>query len=243
MMPLEPNVTWLYITLIIATGYYIRGIAGYGSGPLAIPGLALFLPLEVVVPMVGALDLLAAIVHGTHHHKQVQWKELARILPLSTLGMLLGMYLFTQLDREGLKFYLGLFVILYALYAILPLPQMQGTRWWSFPLVSTGGLVDTLFGTGGPFYVIYLRLSQLSKSEFVATLAMGLMFSTGLRLTGYTIAGFYTTQILAMIGLALPLVIAGMYLGMHTHNRLSAQQFAYIISALLIAAGIILIGR
>lgn len=242
-MPAEPLSHYLLVFAILLVSYYIRGIAGYGSGLLAIPTLALFLPLEVVVPYVGALDYLASLGHGIHHRRSVQWRELAVILPVSVVGMGLALYLFTTTDWEALKGWLGGFVILYAIYSLLPLPQMKGSRLWALPFAAIGGAVDTLFGTGGPFYVIYLCLRQLDQTRFVATIAMAFMIATGIRLLGYGIAGFYNLQILMMVIASLPLVMLGMHLGMRTHSTLSARQFSWVIAALLVLAGLALLLR
>jgi uncharacterized membrane protein YfcA len=234
---------YLLVGAILLVSYYIRGIAGYGSGLLAIPMLALFLPLELVVPYVGALDYLASLGHGLHYRRSVHWKEIVVILPVAVLGMGFALYLFTNTDREALKVWLGGFIILYAIYSLLPAPQMKGSRLWVLPFAATGGVVDTLFGTGGPFYVIYLRMRQLGKTPFVATIAMAFMINTGIRLLGYLLVGFYSLKILLMILASLPLVFVGMRLGMHTHNRLSAQQFTWVIAGLLILAGLALLLR
>jgi len=234
---------YLLIAAILLVSYFIRGNAGYGSGLLAIPTLALFLPLEVVVPYVGVLDFLASLGHGLHYRRSVHWKEIAVILPVAVLGMGFALYLFTNLDRESLKVWLGGFIILYAIYSLLPAPQLQGSRLWVMPFAATGGVVDALFGTGGPFYVIYLRMRQLGKTAFVATIAMAFMINTGIRLLGYLLVGFYSLKILFMILASLPLVFVGMRLGMHTHKRLSTQQFSWVISALLVVAGLALLLR
>ncbi|MBD3670033.1 MAG: sulfite exporter TauE/SafE family protein [Gammaproteobacteria bacterium] len=242
-MPGDQVLTYFLIFAILLGAYYIRGIAGYGSGLIAIPTLALFMPLEFVVPYVGALDYLAALGHGLHHRRSVQWKEIALIIPLSALGMLFAMFLFIQADREALKIWLGGFVILYALYSLLPLPQFKGSRIWALPFTTTGGVVDTLFGTGGPFYVIYLRLRQLDPTSFVATIAMAFMIATGIRLGGYAVAGFYELKTVLLVIASLPLVMLGMHLGMRTHSRLSARQFSAIIAVLLLTAGASLIAQ
>lgn len=236
---------WYYVFIgaVLLLSYYVRGIAGYGSGLLAIPLLALVLPLDIVVPYVGALDYLASLGHGLHHRRSVQWREIATILPISILGMGLALYLYTSMDREALKPWLGGFVILYAVYSLLPVPQVRTGRWMVLPFASIGGVVDTFFGTGGPFYVIYLRLRQLTKTPFVATIAMAFMITTAIRLLGYLAAGFYNWNILWMILASLPLVFIGMRLGMRTHNRLSYQHFTLIIAALLILAGVALLAH
>lgn len=240
-MAVEEPGLYLLIGSILLVSYFIRGIAGYGSGLLAIPLLALFLPLELVVPYVGFLDFLASLGHGLHYRRSVHWKEITVILPVAVAGMSFALYLFTNMDRESLKVWLGGFIILYAIYSILPAPQLKGPRLWVIPFATTGGIVDTLFGTGGPFYVIYLRMRQLDKTAFVATIAMAFMINTGIRLLGYLFVGLYSLKILLMILASLPVVFIGMRLGMRTHNRLSAQQFSQVIATLLVLAGLALL--
>ena len=63
------------------------------------------------------------------------------------------------------------FVITYAIYQLLPLPALGGSRLLAILCGCLGGLVGTLFGTGGPFYVMYLKLRDLDKSVFRATFA------------------------------------------------------------------------
>ena len=55
---------------------------------------------------------------------------------------------------------LGAFVIVYAVYQVLPLPALRGSRLFAIACGLLGGLVGTLFGSGGPFYVIYLNLRK-----------------------------------------------------------------------------------
>jgi len=45
-----------------------------------------------------------------------------------------------------------------------------------------GGLLGTLFGTGGPFYAINLNLRGLARSAFRATFALNFLIDGGVRL-------------------------------------------------------------
>mgnify|MGYP001619021539 FL=1 len=46
---------------ILLLAYFIRGISGFGSGLIAVPLLAHFLPLQFVVPLVLVLDFSASL--------------------------------------------------------------------------------------------------------------------------------------------------------------------------------------
>ena len=235
---------WGLLVLIIAGAYFVRGIAGFGSGLIAIPLLAQFLPLTVVVPMVGLLDYIASSGHGMKHRQAIAWREILPLLPFTLLGVLSALYLFHTLDAELLRIALGIFILLYALYTLSGLmPERQGTRLWALPAGGFGGLIGTLFGTGGPFYVIYLRLHHLDKTAFRATIAMVFLIDGSSRILGYFASGFYHAQTILLVALALPTMVLAMYLGGHVHTNLSQLAFQRGIGVLLLGSGVALLLR
>ncbi len=221
---------------VLVAAYVVRGIAGFGSALVAVPLLAMLLPLHVVVPMIVLLDNLGSLSHslrGLHH---VQWRELW-LLPFTISGIGTALYLLRTLDPEVLRTALGGFIVAYAVYSLLPLPQLSGPRLWAVPLGFLAGLVGTLFGTGGPFTVIYLRLRQLGKEAFRGTVATIFLIDGGTRLLGFAASGYFQRETLPLIAAALPLMAVGLYLGGHIHVRLSQQAFVRIISVILLISG------
>jgi len=100
--------------------------------------------------------------------------------------------------------------------SLLPLPDPRGSRKWAILAGTAGGMVGALFGTGGPFYIVYLKMRQLDKGALRATIAMVFLFDGGLRITGYAI-------------------------NHHLHIKMNERQFSKIISLLLLLSGIMLI--
>lgn len=226
-----------YAAAVLLGAYFVRGIAGFGSGLVAIPLLALVWPLHAVVPMVSSLDYMASLTHGTRGRKAVAWREIGPLLPFTLMGVGTALYLFKTLDAELMAKALGVFVIGYAVYALTAVRPPAGSRLWAAPAGSLGGLVGTLFGTGGPFYVIYLNLRQLDKSAFRATVATIFIIDGGLRLVGYFGSGFYTRELLMGIGAGIPLLAVGLYAGGHIHTTITQQGFVRLVSLLLLVSG------
>ncbi|MCW8918814.1 MAG: sulfite exporter TauE/SafE family protein [Gammaproteobacteria bacterium] len=234
----------LLAALLIFGAYLMRGIAGFGSGLIAIPLLALMLPLTIVVPMVGLLDYLASTTHGVRHRQSIQWRELLPLLPFTFTGVLTALYLFQTLEGELLRSALGGFIVLYAFYSLLSAgPATHGSRLWAAPAGALGGLIGTLFGTGGPFYVIYLRLRQLDKGAFRATAATIFLIDGSSRIVGYFFSGFYQLDTMLLLAAALPVMVVGMYLGGHIHTTLSQRAFQQAIGVLLLGSGLALLLR
>jgi uncharacterized membrane protein YfcA len=233
---------WLFPAGVILLAYTVRGIAGFGSALVAVPLLVLILPLPLVVPVIALLDYLGSATHGLRHREAIQWRSLLPLLPFTLIGVLLALYLFKTFDASLLTRALGGFVLVYALYSLFsPVPQRRGSLAWALPGGFLGGLIGTLFGTGGPFYVIYLQMQKLDKTAFRASIAAILLLDGGLRLAGYALGGFYDGHSLGLALAALPLMMLGMYLGGHIHLRLSPRRFRQAIALLLLVSGSVLL--
>lgn len=230
------------LSAILIAAYVFRGITGFGSGLIAIPLLALVLPLTFVVPLVSFLDTFASLVHGWRHRRHTAWRELLPVLPAMMLGVALALYMLKHVDIALLVHALGVFILLFALYNLIgPEFHRHCSRKWAVLAGSIGGVVSTLFGTGGPLYVIYYQLRGLPKSIFRSTVATTFLIEGGIRLSGYAVAGFYTRDILYWIAVSLPLVALGLYIGGHIHTSISQRQFQRAIGILLIVSGVALL--
>ncbi len=220
----------LITAVVIAVAYLVRGVAGFGSGLIAIPFLALMLPLTAVVPLVVFLDYLASASHGVKNRNDIQWREILPLLPFALLGVLTALYLFKTVDTGLLSKGLGGFIVIYAVYSLLAKDtQGVGSQTWAIPAGGFGGLIGTLFGTGGPFYVVFLKHRGLSKTQFRATFATIFLLDGAGRLTGYIYSGFYTLDLLLIVAACLPIMLAGLYVGGHIHTTLSQKAFQTVI--------------
>jgi len=229
--------TWFQTGLILFVAYLVRGIAGFGSGLIAIPLLAISYPLTLVVPLVVLLDYLGSAAQGIRRREAIAWNELVVLLPFTLIGCALALYLFNSIDPDRLKRALGLFVIVFAVYQILPLPPLRGSRLWSLPAGLFGGLIGTLFGTGGPFYMIYLTLRGLDKSATRASFATYFFIDGSIRLLGFMLVGLLALEHISTFIRWLPAAAIGLWIGGHVHTGLSNTTFKYFISLLLIFSG------
>lgn len=234
----------LATSAILLAAYIFRGITGFGSGLIAIPLLALFMPLTFVVPYISFVDVTASLVHGWRHRRHTAWREVLTVLPFTVLGVALALYLLKSLDTSILTNALGVFVLLFAVYSLVgPTLKRQCSARWSVAAGSLGGIVGTLFGTGGPLYVIYYQLRGLPKSIFRSTIATVFLIEGSIRLGGYAVAGLYNREVLLWITVSLPLMAIGLYIGGHIHTTITQRQFQRAIGILLIISGIALLAK
>lgn len=231
------------ITLLVA--YIIRGATGFGSALIAVPVLALFLPLQFVVPLILVLDFTSSVVLSRHSRDDINWRELFTILPFCVFGIMIGGVLLINLPKEPLLLGLAGFVIFFGIRNVFKLGSTERmSRWWACPLGLTGGTVGALFGTGGPPCMIYLSRRLPNKAQIRATFSSLFMIDSALRVVVFLSLGlFFQDTMLYAILASLPIMALGLVLGHKIHQSLSDSQLIQVIGILLLLSGIALIGK
>jgi len=231
--------------VILLAAYFIRGITGFGSGLIAVPLLALFLPLQFVVPLILLLDFTASIIIGGLTLRRVQWSEVGVLIPFGLVGVAIGTSLLVNLPKTPMLVTLAIFVLVFALRSLMNLQASKPiSRWWAIPASLTGGTVGGLFGTGGPPYIIYLAHRVPHKSDLRATLSV-LFFTEGLaRIVSFLLAGLLmTADVWFAYFAALPVVLAALYAGGHVHVGLSQDRMTRLVGLLLLVSGLSLLTK
>ena len=233
---------WQYAaaTAIVVLAYFIRGIAGFGSGLIAVPLLALFLPLTFVVPLILLLDLTASLVMGGLDLQRVQWREVGMLIPFSLIGVIVGTQLLVNLPLTPMLLILAAFILVFAIRSLLNLKgEKPVSAWWAIPASFTGGTVGGLFGTGGPPYVIYLNHRIQNKTLLRATFSALFFIEGAVRIATFFIAGLLMAQTVWWNALfALPLMLGALWLGGHVHTGLTQAHMTRLIGVLLLLASV-----
>lgn len=231
----------VFSIVIIFIAYTIKGLSGFGSGLVAIPLLAFMFPLDFIVPALAMLSYVGTIIQSYSLRKHAVWRDIWPLLPFSLLGISVAIWLLVSVDAKILTMALGVFVLMYSIYSLSSSEQSSGGRVWAIAAGSFGGLVGALFSTGGPFYVLYLKMRGLEKSAFRATIASIFLMDGGARMVGYASTGLFTTQVFALIIILLPVLLIAMYVGNHLHVKIDQKRFNQVLSILLMISGLMLI--
>lgn len=228
---------------ILLAAYFIRGITGFGSGLIAVPLLALYQPLQFVVPLILLLDFTASIVIGGFNFRRVRWNELGLLIPFGVVGVILGTTLLVKLPPEPMLIALAAFVFIFAVRSVLNIHgENPASRGWAVPAALTGGTVGALFGTGGPPYVIYLSHRIRDKSDLRATFS-ALFFTEGItRIASFVVAGLLlSAKAWIAYFAALPVMLGALYLGGRVHVGLSPVRMARLVGVLLLVSSLSLL--
>ena len=237
LLPLTINELVLCI-VIIFVAYVIKGLSGFGSGLVAIPLLAFFLPLPFIVPVLALVSYTGTVYQSFTYRSDVVWRDLWPLLPFSLSGITIALWLLVNTDVTVLTLTLGIFIFCYAVYSLLPHEIKSGSRWWAVAAGSSAGLIGALFGTGGPFYVLYLKMRQVTKQQFRATITMIFLVDGGARMSGYFYTDLFTQKTVMLSLVLLPVLFVAMYVGQHLHIKINDHRFNQVVSVLLLVSGL-----
>ena len=231
------SLAWVFVAVTFA--YVVFAVAGFGTALVAAPLVAQVLTVAQVVPVLAALDLVAALRSLRQRGGHLAWGELRRLLPAMALGIAIGTYGLIHLPEGLLQGALGLFAAYQGLRGWLLNPSRNGlSARWGALFGFCGGIFGALFGSGGFLYAIYLGRRLESPAVIRATQALLISCSTFCRTLGFTALGLFTLGGLWQLVVALvPAMVLGMILGRRLGERLPAARFRQLVNGLLVLSG------
>lgn len=241
-LPIE---TFAIAALIAGCAYVVFGLTGFGSTVIAVPLLALVLPLKFAVPLMMLLDLAITFMLGARLRKGVRVDEVVWLVPFIFAGLIAGVTLLVQVPEAPLLLGLGAFVLVYAAYGLMRrgAPVFLG-RIWSAPIGLIGGSLSALFGTGGVLFAMYFTGRIRDKDELRATNASMIMFSALVRVMLFGVSGLLTQDgLLVCAAFLVPAVLCGFYVGNRLHAVIPAASVVRAVYVVLVVAGVSLLVR
>ena len=233
------------LAAIAFLGALIFGITGFGAALVTIPLATHFVPLPFALALFAICDLAAALRIGLENPKNAVRSEWHRLVPMILVGTALGVTLLVNLPRKTAMMALGVFILLFALYSLYPKKsQKLVAGGWAWLAGLAGGITSTLFGAGGPPYVIYLSHRGLTKEQFRATLGFTTMTSISLRVAAFLITGLLLNKdvwITAVFGV--PAILLGISAAQRIYMKISREALFKAVAVMLLASGSSLIWR
>lgn len=233
------------LLIIVFFSNLVEACAGFGATILALIFGAQFFPIEELIPILVPLNLLLSLGIVIRYFGDVDRKVLlTRILPLTGIGMPIGIAIFQNAPSKILKATFGVIVVLLGLFELSRAALRKQSResrplplWQAALFLVGGGIMQGLYASGGPFVVYFASREIREKTKFRTTLALlwlilNLVLTASLALSGKMT--YYTLQFSLYL---LPSVLLGAFVGIQVHNRVSETLFRKLVYGLLIIAG------
>jgi hypothetical protein len=225
-------------------GAIVVGLTGFGSALITIPLATYVVPLPFALGLYALVDLSSAAAIGFENPKNAVREEWKRLVPMILVGTVVGVTLLVNLPRQAALLLLGLFIVSYAVYALTRPGQRVISQHWAWLAGFGGGITSTVFGAGGPPYVIYLSHRGLSKEAFRATMGLTILTSISLRVVAFLITGILLdVHVWGTAALAIPAALAGVYVARKVYFAVSRDVLMKAVACVLLVSGTSLVIR
>jgi uncharacterized membrane protein YfcA len=232
----------LPLLAVVFLATLIRSAFGFGEALIAVPLLALFLPVEVAAPLAVLVSITVAAVILVQDWRKVHARS-AWWLVLSTLfGIPLGLLLLKTASEQVVKAILAAVIIAFSLYSLLGRMELElkSDRWaWVFGFVA--GILGGAYGMNGPPLVVYGALRRWSPEHFRATLQGYFLPASVIGMAGYWLFGLWVPIVTHYYLLSLPVALAAIFLGRWINQRMKAHTFIRYVHIGLLGVGTLLV--
>jgi uncharacterized membrane protein YfcA len=228
-----------WLAAIAFCGSVVFGVTGFGAALVSMPLATHLVPLGFALALYALADIANSFSVGLEKPRNAVRAEYLRLAPMILAGTAAGVTLLVNLPRAAGMLLLGSFVIAYAIYALFPHEYRQPlSRNWAWLAGFAGGVTSSLFGAGGPPYVIYLSQRGLSREEFRATLGLVTMTSISLRVVAFFFSGLLLDpDVWRSALIVVPAALAGIAVGRRIFLTTSRNVLMRAIALLLLASG------
>jgi uncharacterized membrane protein YfcA len=238
------NAEWAMaaVALVLFLATVIRSAFGFGEALVAVPLLALVVPVEVAAPVAVLVSITVAFIAVVQDWRQIQVRSAGWLVLSTVLGIPLGLVLLKAVAEPIVKAVLATVIIAFSIYSLRNRTrhQLNNDRFaWLFGF--SAGILGGAYGMNGPPLVIYGSLRRWSPQQFRATLQGYFLPASLLGMYGYWLAGLWTAAVSRFYLFSLPVVIVAIVIGRVINQRMNARQFVSYVHMGLIAIGAILL--
>jgi hypothetical protein len=227
------------IALIYFFACFVQGAAGFGMALVAMPLLASVLGLGVAAPLMSLVGSTAGVILIVRYRDALNLHAVTRLTLAGVMGVPLGVLLLSRVDKTLFTRGLGVFLIIYALYALFSphLPELSHRR-WGYLFGFLGGLTSGAYAIPGPPVLVYATCRRWHGPAFKSNLQTFFLITGFVLLFTHLASGNVTPQVWRNYLLALPGMVVGLAAGFSLDRFLDAARFRRLVLILLIGLGL-----
>ncbi len=229
---------------VVFVATLIRSAFGFGEALIAVPLLALCVPLEVAAPLAVLVSITIAGIVVVQDWKKIHLRSTGWLVLATLFGIPLGLLLLTGGNQRIVKAALAVIIITFSAYSVIgrtPLELRRDSRGWLLVCGFCAGVLGGAYGMNGPPLVIYGAMRRWSPQHFRATLQGYFLPASIIGMCGYWLAGLWVHAVTHFYLLSLPVMLPAIFLGRVINHRLHGEAFLKYVYFGLAGTGVLLL--
>ena len=242
MAAIDPVVLHVVVVVFVAT--LVRSWLGFGEALVAVPLLALRIPIDIAAPVAVLVSITVAAVVIAQDWRDIHVRSAGWLVVATLAGIPIGLWLLTRIDESIVKAILALVILSFAGYSLAnrtPLHLRSDKLPWLLGCGFLAGLLGGAYGMNGPPLVVYGSLRRWSAAHFRATLQAYFLPASVVGMAGFWLAGLWVPLVTRYYLLSLPGAIGAILLGRMMNRRLRNAAFLRCAYAALLVVGLVLL--
>jgi uncharacterized membrane protein YfcA len=238
------DATTLQVLFVVFFATLIRSTFGFGEALIAVPLLALILPVGVAAPVAVLLSITIAAVVVAQDWRNIHVRSTGWLLAPTLVGIPLGIALLTSSHQRLVKAVLAMVIVGFSGYFLIGkrLPELErDSRPWMLGCGFFAGVLGGACGMNGPPLVIYGAMRRWSPQHFRATLQGYFLPASIVAMAGYWLAGLWIPAVTHLYLISLPVALPAIFIGRAANHRLRGDAFLRYVHVGLVGIGTILL--
>ena len=240
------DVITLKVLMVVFVATLIRSTFGFGEGLIAVPLLALIIPIGIAAPVVVLLSITIAAVVVAQDWRKIHVRSTGWLLLPTFVGIPLGIMLLASSHQRIVKAVLAIVLILFSGYFLIGkrTPELRNdSHPWMLGCGFFAGVLGGAYGMNGPPLVIYGAMRRWSPQHFRATLQGYFLPASIVAMAGYWLAGLWVPAVTHYYLISLPVALPAIFLGRAINGRLRGDSFMKYVHGGLVCIGIALLAQ
>src|SRR6201996_2445156 len=234
----------IHILSVVFIATLFRSAFGFGESLVAVPLLALWVPLNVAVPISVLLSVTIAGVVVVQDWKKIHFRSAGGLIFFTLIGIPIGLFMLVSIDERIVKAILGGVIIIFSIYLLIgkQLKELKADSFaWLFGCGLLAGILGGAYGINGPPLVIYGAKRRWPAQHFRATLQGYFLIASAVGMIGYWLSGLLITAVFHYYLLCLPVMVPAVFIGRLINNRLNGDHFFKYVYLVLLGIGLFLL--
>jgi uncharacterized membrane protein YfcA len=238
------NAITVHILFVIFIATLFRSAFGFGESLVAVPLLALWIPLNEAVPLSVLMSVTVAGVVVVQDWKKIHFRSAGGLILWTLIGIPLGLLLLLYVDERIVKATLGVIIIAFSIYLLIgkQLKELKtDSHTWLFGCGLLAGILGGAYGLNGPPLVIYGAKQRWSAQHFRATLQGYFLIASMVGMVGYWFTGLLVPAVIHYYLVSLPVLLPAIFIGRVINHRLHGESFFKYVYFVLLGIGLFLL--
>lgn len=238
--------TTLHVLAVVLLATLVRSTFGFGEALVAVPLLALSIPVAVAAPLAILLSITIATIVVAQDWRHIHVRSTGWLLVPTFVGIPFGIALLTWAHPWIVKAALALVIVAFSGYCLLGrrTPELRDdSRRWLLGCGFLAGVLGGAYGMNGPPLVIYGAMRRWSPQHLRATLQGYFLPASLVAIGSYWASGLWRPIVTHYYFVSLPVAVPAVFCGRFLNRRLRGDTFLRYVHAGLICIGVVLLAQ